>query len=1634
MQLNNLSGTTLYLDSTVLASEAVWGFIPWRSSGLQSVNLADTWNLASGYYVFFPAADREKGSGWENFVTLMSNQMNNGTNRRFGFFDTQGKGLGFLSVAGTGTSQVLTIGYNFKCRNLSLNVSPVQSLVKATFDNSTSTFKISKYSSGGTDSASWTAAPGGGNARKILPLGDLKIPVSGPTPGVLMTELSLNLDDQAAFETGPMYFAPPENGGSLTALRYPNFLSGASADTISVTTFVDPANPLEPTRTYFNLTDKTLKTTFTSSIGRQIILSPQAGSSDPNGISSRFVFCDRPVSKVGDNAAYYLTPYGSFEVGMTGTAGEGELICAYSATETFSFSRGDILRFVPGNPAYRVSVPATGESGPVYLTKDATTSWLKLTTSTENQNTYYSQPQGSPIYQKNGETGDGSYTAYQLSFKKIPVWTGQSLASAAATATVPTPLVPMVPYGGIPTSDESLVNKYQVMESKGINPQRRLALKSEGGIQGFTSAAKTAGENISGTITNNMTPLGLIGGFDDNNVWLNTKFAISGANKYTLQIEDMQDEIRSAFSQNQIFLVIDQNSSGAEKLFTFGERDATVELSDWFFDLRLQGKDPNGVPPILILKFFRDKSIKELVDDQALWEDATTFSGNPSERQTQLQKIIEDAEAAGPNSVYANFNAVVNDPNFTGLLAINTALKLEELPPVIRALLGGMVKADKSSNIAAFRAHHVGVKISDTGNGSEVSLDSSSIFALVDYEDDSNSKTSLSVRTVEPDESEVTALQTADVNLYYGFKVIYLRALFENNALTSFEAEIDLTVNNLFEVNVNLGNNGGNGAAEDDNIIKIKGSYSEHDGAQTYSFVAEKTYEFTYDDNTYLKKITFDKVQFSATEDTGGEGSTNGGVTSKISSRFAIWGNIEFNKLSFLDMFSFKKLSFADLGIEMNYLLTVYGSGKDPETGDLNLKFAPGNLRFDFGDTEQRADGDSLLALLPFKLKSFLYSEKGQSITDLDYFQISLESLLKHPQTDPPVSSTFNFGLIFDLDLGSLGALVGDLSAFKFSIFLGWQPPTGSKPNAIIFGVQMPEADGKLEINIEGVLKISIEEFQLKWNQDTPDKLLVLAMHNSYMEILGTRMPPGNIFFDFALFAPTKGENKIGWLAAFNKKAEEGQNALAVSTKSPIHAARQLTKAENGNGGNGGGSKVFDLEYLGVGQRVGPDKNPTNFDEFLEYVRTDFWTAVSSGKYGEVYKPDGGWMVVANFVLLDIVGLGFVFYDSTPFYSLKIYITQATLKGLSFEITYTKVNDNVGLFFINFTLPDYLRTFQAGAASITLPALKISIYTNSDFKIDLGFPANDDWTVCFRVEAFAGPIPVTGSGGFYIAKLSSATDNTFTNKYDTILAAGFGARLGVGKNFTAGPLKAGVSLTFFGIIEGKLGYYAYNDSEDVVKWLTSPKALALKGQFGVIGELYGSLDFAIIKASVNVRIQASVGVELMLQDGVGGDIMLYVEASLTVSVSVKINLGFFSIRISFSFKASFRFEWKLLNSGSSASTEKLLYSAEWAALETSVWNPDYPLQAGLTKNLSTWMTPEITSVWSDPNAKGTPWFVVSLTMEYLNDMKCLNDPACFTGPAQYASFGKSRGSNRFLVAEQQSRIGELERHRYTGTN
>src|SRR5690606_19183603 len=134
----------------------------------------------------------------------------------------------------------------------------------------------------------------------------------------------------------------------------------------------------------------------------------------------------------------------------------------------------------------------------------------------------------------------------------------------------------------------------------------------------------------------------------------------------------------------------------------------------------------------------------------------------------------------------------------------------------------------------------------------------------------------------------------------------------------------------------------------------------------------------------------------------------------------------------------------------------------------------------------------------------------------------------------------------------------------------------------------------------------------------------------------------------------------------------------------------------------------------------------------------------------------------------------------------------------------------------------------------------------------------------FTIEAIIAPgIPLLGSAGFYFGKLSSATSNrvpTVSNgTFNPVIVFGFGLQVGFGKSLELGILKAGFSLTAFGILEGVIAkwnpYALEGASTTGADQLQGSYYFMLQGSVGIIGKLYGTIDFAIIKADVNVDIK-----------------------------------------------------------------------------------------------------------------------------------------------------------------------------------
>ncbi|SDQ98193.1 LysM peptidoglycan-binding domain-containing protein [Pseudovibrio sp. Tun.PSC04-5.I4] len=365
----------------------------------------------------------------------------------------------------------------------------------------------------------------------------------------------------------------------------------------------------------------------------------------------------------------------------------------------------------------------------------------------------------------------------------------------------------------------------------------------------------------------------------------------------------------------------------------------------------------------------------------------------------------------------------------------------------------------------------------------------------------------------------------------------------------------------------------------------------------------------------------------------------------------------------------------------------------------------------------------------------------------------------------------------------------------------------------------------------------------------------------------------------------------------------------------------------------GAGNKYLDLRLLAAGQHVAvkglqevtsvqdaidkladlkepsPDKVPQiGFDGTNNWLfGTDFGVLrIDSGKKkGQEHQVEGTQNGPKYTFTMQVV-----FTDPT-LYALRIACAGESAKifdGLDFQIIYRKISQGLGEFSASIQLPLIMRRIDVGAVTITLPTFGIDIYTNGDFQIDVGFPWHNNFSHSFSVEAIIPPgIPVKGGGGFYFGKLPAAAvpalPKATNGFFNPNLVFGFGAQLGLGKSFEMGILKAGFSLTAFGILQGIIAkwnpYEATNTGGGDALSLQGQYFFSLTGTFGIIGKLYGSIDFAIVKASVNIRIEVSAQIELTSYE----PIPLTISAKVDVNASAKINLGLFSIKISFSFSA-----------------------------------------------------------------------------------------------------------------------------------
>jgi hypothetical protein len=236
------------------------------------------------------------------------------------------------------------------------------------------------------------------------------------------------------------------------------------------------------------------------------------------------------------------------------------------------------------------------------------------------------------------------------------------------------------------------------------------------------------------------------------------------------------------------------------------------------------------------------------------------------------------------------------------------------------------------------------------------------------------------------------------------------------------------------------------------------------------------------------------------------------------------------------------------------------------------------------------------------------------------------------------------------------------------------------------------------------------------------------------------------------------------------------------------------------------------------------------------------------------------------------------------------------LAGLRCDVLYKKVSADVGVFRAELELPDSIRRLQLGAVSLTLGILVVEVYTNGDFRVDLGFPHDGDFSRGFTVEV----LPFLGRGGIYFGKLSAVTSSRVpaisNGTFSPVIELGVGIAAGVGKEVKSGPLSGGAYVEVIAIFEG------------VFAWFNPAGGAAATEQYhwvgamvAIHGKVYGQVELSVLKLSVTVEAYAEASIVMESHRATQFDLLAW------VTVDAELTIAFIHVSLSFSARVELSF-------------------------------------------------------------------------------------------------------------------------------
>jgi hypothetical protein len=973
----------------------------------------------------------------------------------------------------------------------------------------------------------------------------LTIPFEGPNAFCVAFTMSM---PQTALDSQNLGFAfaiPPPAPAPANAPELLLYAPLATPDVNQTPIFSATFDPLDllnahnPDRTVLAFTGRNLQqqqnptTTFTSCYtspsGTPVTLAPVGSNSAlPGDVAATLVFA-YPQYRNNTPAIFMLVPRGDFVLSVPGETATQYFMCGLQGMEYFAFTPaagkalGDRLRFVANAPAYAplfpfpLASPTAAPFDPTAspLTSVWTTAYATLRAPSTGEPTparIVAQPPGFQLFGVGGTVDPAAH----------PKLLG-SVAPGTQIVANPSHPFPLVPYQRVAPSSRSTMTPAQIaaFEAGILSPMRSAALAQDAlAPSGPSSTAwfvtpsgylvETQYNALAGTATWSKILLGTIGNQE-------------------IAFDDPDPALVAAFNTGSLMLVI----ANAKNTGTF---ENTLRIGDWVMEANVARPDTFGDYANIVIVKGVPGALTELVANPANWTNAATFAApvtgqNTSPDVSQLVNVAQwlqtylaqAAAVTGPDASYfAEFNTIVHDPDWTGVLILRA--DITAIPQDIIGILAGI------KDFTQFNVHHLAIPVVPASV--PPAPQQSPVSGLIYYN---------------PYPGDPTLAVPTDPLVTYGFQLNSLKVTFQNSVVQTFSSYAQITLRSMLgSVSTNSGY---------DSVV-LTGTYQLIGGQPVYSMGS--TTETTFDlACAVLPNIDVTGVQMS-TVSADPKGNTV--------SAFAITGYLDFaivpgevakngdGTIDVVDLFSFGSstagepagLAFQNLVLTM----TFPTPGVDPTSPVVAaFSLASDALRFDLGTSTIRRKGSVV---------TFGGTTAAHYGSLVDELSLQLTGLVRSASTPAKLGYLPVIGMIpggrlgeswnalaFDVDLGTPGQLAAK-AGLTASLLLAWNP-TSDKPGTwdAQIGLQLPgTSQGAPLISLQTVLSLSIGQVSLQYalTADGKDKAFLLMLDEIALAFLGLLKFPPNGATSFYLFGhppSTQQQTALGWYARYVNAGEK---------------------------------------------------------------------------------------------------------------------------------------------------------------------------------------------------------------------------------------------------------------------------------------------------------------------------------------------------------------------------------------------------------------------------------------------------------------------------------------------------------------